>query len=200
MSAQLERYKKIQEMYHFTDSEIQQLHYGVSILWYECSKFILLGIILGLLGRFQEYMITILVLLPLRIFSGGIHFNHYLSCFLFTGVFIACPIYLQNMVSMPESGQLLLLLVCLITTAIVGPVASKKRPPLSRERYRLFRRITCGLLLLYIILFGIVRTFPGENICLLVIVLQTIQLLCAKMVRKGELHEKNNKRSTLQDV
>ncbi len=197
MHSQLERYRELQITYGFTDAEIRYLQYGRSILICEGTKFILLGIILGLLGHFQEYVIVMITLLPLRIFSGGIHFNHYFSCLLFTACFIVCPILLQSAISIPDTAQLPLLFLCLIATAFAGPVPSKKRPPLSHRRYCSFRRITCGLLLIYIILFGFVRSFPGESLCLWVILLQTIQLLCAKGARKGELDEKTDSRSTI---
>lgn len=197
MSSQTERYKRLQATYDFTDLEIKQLHYGVSIIWYECSKFIIMGILFGIMGLLAEYMIAIITLLPIRIFGGGLHFNHYVSCFLFTTFFIACPIFLRDVAMTPESGRLALLALCLVTTALAGPVTSKKRPLLSHRRYCNFRRITCGLLIIYMILFGFVRTFPGENICLWVIVLQTIQLACAKLLRKGEIYEKNDSRSTV---
>ncbi len=199
MAPQTGIYKKIQQKYGFTDFEIKKMHYTISLLGYEGSKLIIMGIFFGLLGLFQDYMVVLATLLPIRVCSGGLHFNRYWTCFTFTFIFIACPIFLHD-VTVPQAGQFVSLLACLIITFFIGPVTSKKRPPIQYKRFLLFRLFTCGLLLLHFIHFAIARTFPGENICFWVIVLQTIQLLCAKLVRKGEIYEKVQQRNSIQDV
>lgn len=190
MNSQTDIYRTIQNTYHFTDLEMKRLNYTLTVFFYEISKFIILAIVFSAAGLFQEYLVSILVLMPIRIFSGGIHFNHYTSCFLFTSAFFTAPILLQS-VSVTEPVRLGILVLCLLTTFLIGPVTSQKRPPITYKRYTMFRLISSGLLLIYIFLLEVFRVLPYENICFWVIILQTIQLICARAARKGDIHEKN---------
>lgn len=189
MTTQSGLYRKVQTDFAFTDLEMQQMKYTLSVLNYELSKFILLGVAASVFGLFAEYAVAMLVLLPIRIFSGGIHFNHYSSCLLFTGLFFTVPILLRD-VAVPYSVCLVTLLVCLFITYLAGPVTSEKRPPIKYARYCRFRLISTGLMLMWLLIFAIVRVFPYQNICFWMIALQSIQLLCAKFARKGEIYEK----------
>ncbi len=189
MTTQSGLYRRIQTDYDFSDLEMQQMKYTLSVLNYELTKFILLGIVASIFGLFAEYAAAMLVLLPIRIFSGGIHFNHYSSCLLFTGLFFAVPILLRD-VAVPYGVQLFALLVCLFITYLTGPVTAEKRRPITYEKYCRFRLISSGLVLMWFLIFAIVKVFPYQNICFWMITLQSIQLLCAKFARKGEIYEK----------
>lgn len=189
MNLQIDIYKRIQNTYHFTDLEMRRLDFTLTMFFYEISKFIILAILFSAVGLFQEYAMSILVLMPIRIFSGGIHFNHYISCFLFTSVFFTVPILLRS-VSPDEPVRLSLMAICLLATFLIGPVTSPKRPPITYKRYSSFRLISTGLLLIYLFLSEVFRVLPYENICFWVVILQTIQLICARVARKGDIHEK----------
>lgn len=190
MKSQIGIYKRIQNTYHFTDLEMRRLDFTLTVFFYEISKFIILAILFSAVGLFQEYAISILVLMPIRIFSGGIHFNHYISCFLFTSVFFTVPVLLRS-VSPDGPVRLGCMAICLLVTYLIGPVTSQKRPPITYKRYTLFRLISTGLLLVDLFLSEVFRVLPYENICFWVIVLQTIQLICARLARKGDIYEKN---------
>lgn len=183
-------YRKIQTTYHFTDVEMQKLSYTFYVFVYEISKFLILGIAFSLLGLWHEYVISLLALMPVRVFSGGIHFNHYYSCFLFTASFFVVAV-LMNAVSLPYPAQPAVMLLCAGVTYFIGPVTSKKRPPIQFGRYQAFRLVSTGLLLLWFLWFVFVRKFPYQNICFWILFLQTIQLICAKLARKGDIYEKN---------
>lgn len=190
MDANSALYQKIQTTYQFTDFEMQKMNYTISVISYEFSKFIILGIAFAVLGLFPEYAVLMLTLIPIRAFSGGIHFDHYYSCFLFTSLFFALPVLLSGIV-LPHPIQLAVLLVCAVITYFIGPVTSKKRPPIQYARYQVFRRISTGLLLVWFFIFAFVGAFPYENLCFWIIALQTIQLICAKIARKGDIYEKD---------
>lgn len=183
-------YHKIQNVYGFTDQEIRRMQYTLSVIGYEGSKLIVFGLLFGILGLFMEYLVTLAVLLPIRIFAGGLHFNHYSSCFLFTAFFLVCPLALRHIMP-PDGIQIALLAACMLTTLAIGPIPSIKRPPFSYRRYTQFRLIAGGVIAIYLFIFAVIREFPGKNICFWVILLQTIQLICAKLVRKGDtIYEK----------
>lgn len=186
MQAQSAVYDKIQAAYQFTDFEMQKLNFTVTVIKYEFSKIILLGTVFGILGYFTEYAILMLTLIPVRMFSGGIHFNHYSSCFLFTSLFSALPILLTGIV-LPHPVQLAILALCTVITYVTGPVTSTKRPPVRYARYCIFRLVSTGVVLMWFFIFAFAGAFPYQNLCFWVIALQTIQLICAKIARKGDI-------------
>lgn len=189
MAAQSALYEKIQSTYEFTDYEMKRLDYTLSVFKCECSKLVILAVVFAVWGRFPEYLVVLLTLLPVRRYSGGIHFNHYRSCFLFTTLFLMLPVLLNSIV-FPLSVQLIVLAFNIGITYAVGPVTSQKRPPLEYKKYRQFRYISTGFLLVWLLVFAFVREFPFENLCFWVLTLQTIQLICARIARKGEIYEK----------
>lgn len=190
MEAQSALYQKIQTTYDFTDFEMQKMNFTISVIKYELSKFLILGIIFALVGLFREYVVLMLTLIPIRTFSGGIHFNHYSSCFLFTAIFSSLPVLLSNIV-LPHTIHVIILAVSVSIIYLTGPVTSPKRPPLQYGRYQTFRLISTGMVLIWFFVFAFARVFPYRNLCFWVISLQTIQLICAKLARKGEIYEKD---------
>lgn len=185
-----EHYKSWQKMYGFTDHEIERLRYGLSVIASEGSKLILMTILFVVLGKFELYAIAVVTLLPIRIFSGGLHFNHYISCLLFTTSFFVLCVFLSTHLYLSQQCQSIINGICLFITFFTGPVTSKKRPPLSHRQYNMYRLISSGLLFIYVVCFIVADTFPHRNLCFHVITLQTIQLVCARLARKGEKYEK----------
>lgn len=190
MAAQSALYKKIQSTYEFTDYEMKRLDYTLSVFKCEGSKLFILAAAFAVWGHFPEYIIVILTLLPVRRYSGGIHFNHYGSCFLFTALFFVLPVLLDGVV-LSYPVQLAVLLFNVTATYLVGPVTSRKRPPLEYKKYRKFRYMSTTFVFAWFILFAFVRVFPYGNLCFWVLTLQTIQLICARIARKGEIYEKD---------
>ena len=186
MEAQSALYQKIQTTYDFTDFEMQKMNFTISVFKCEGSKLIILGIVFAVLGLFREYAILMLTLVPVRMFSGGIHFDHYYSCFLFTTLFSFLPILLTG-ITLPHSVQVVVMAASIGITYLVGPVTSKKRPPIPYKRYWVFRLFSTGVVLFWFFVFAFAGAFPYRNLCFWVIALQTIQLICAKIARKGEL-------------
>ncbi len=189
METQSALYRKIQSTYHFTDFEMQRMKYTISVFHCEFSKLLILGIAFYIFGYFPEYIVLMLTLIPIRRYSGGIHFNHYSSCFLFTAFFFIMPVVLNSIV-LPYVGQLVILALSAGVTYLAGPVTSTKRPPMKYKKYREAQLVSTAIVVIWFFIFAIVRVFPYENLCFWVITLQTIQLICAKIARKGDIYEK----------
>lgn len=189
MATQSALYQKIQTTYDFTDFEMQKINYTISVFKCEFSKILVLGAAFAFLGIFPEFMVMMVALIPIRRYSGGIHFKRYSSCFIFTALFFALPVLLNHIV-LSYPLQLAILDISIAVTYIVGPVTAPNRPPLEYKMYQKFRLISTGLVLAWSIIIAFARVFPYQNICFWVITLQTIQLICAKPARKGDIYEK----------
>ena len=114
-------------------TEKAKLNYFFSCIVYEGSKIILFLLFFTITGHLKEFLYSILILLPLRIISGGLHFKHYLSCFAFSfGYFYVVTTPLRSMI--PTFGiTFVTLCICVLVNFHVGPVTSDSRPALSAK-------------------------------------------------------------------
>ena len=74
-------------MKSFIKSNLKLQNYEIKIIKYVClcfisetSKFFLLLLFFYFQNHIKEYLVSLLILLPLRWYSGGLHLKHYLSC------------------------------------------------------------------------------------------------------------------------
>ncbi len=185
-----ERIKKhLQTQYNFTSLEAGKIIYGFQVLLYELSKLLILILISILFHRTIEVFIITVVLMSIRSYCGGLHFSHYISCFVFTAGFYIAVIALSSY-SLPENAIALGLVVSLAIFTLVGPITSVMRPRLKPADVQRYTRRVTYILLGYSALILVFETLPYRNIIFWVIVLQILQLLCARMTQKGEYYEK----------
>lgn len=183
--------EQIQSSYQFTDLEMKRLTYTLKAVSSELIKTLLLSALFYKLGHLPEFFIGVLILITIRCNSGGLHMEHFITCLLFTLTFmLLAVIILPACVSVPYMIKPLILALCILITFLTAPVASKKRPPAAPEAKRRYRNRATGLLFIYSISILILKTTPIADICFWIIVLQTLQLLCAVAAQKGGNNEK----------
>lgn len=182
--------EQIQSSYQFTDLEMKRLKYTLKAVSSELVKTLLLSILFFNLGHLPEFLIGVLVLITIRCNSGGLHMEHFITCFLFTLAFMLLSvIVLPSYVPVPYAVKPVILALCILITFLAAPVAAKKRPPAAPETKRRYRNRATGLLFLYSVIIIILKTTPIADICFWIIVLQTLQLLCAVAAQKGGENE-----------
>ena len=81
----------------FTSYQLELLRYLYLCITYEGSKFLILLIFFSFFHLGVEFCMEVLFLLALRNFFGGLHFNHYISCFAFTLAFSSTGIALSHL-------------------------------------------------------------------------------------------------------
>lgn len=170
----------------FTSYELELLRYFYLCIAYDGSKFLILLIFFSFFHLAREFYMEILFLLSLRSFFGGLHFKHYTSCFAFTFAFSSTGIILSHLVVLENNCQIILLVMIILISTTVKPVVSANRPPLSSRQECIYHRYGMTVLLIYFAFFLTIQSFPYRNICFWVIVLQTLQLIAAKLFMKGE--------------
>lgn len=176
---------------YYTPKEIAIIRYMYLCFTYETSKFLIMLIFFTILGLHKEYCIAILALLSIRNFFGGLHFEHYWSCFLFTFLFMGTGIWLSLNVFLARDIELVVLIFSIVMGFFIGPVISNKRRALSEKQFMIYRLCGTIILVIYFSLFYFKITFPYNNICFWVVVLQTLQLIVAKYLRKEKkTHER----------
>lgn len=181
---------QIQGAYHFSDNEMARMDYTLKVFSYELSKLLFFTLFFLFIGKLEEYIVCLIALLPLRWLSGGLHLKHFWSCFVFSFVFFNLIILGLEHYMLPEAVQVILLIFSNLCLYGIGPVTSSKRKTMTKRRYDSMRIISSLILLIYTAAYFVLENVPHRNIIFWSIILQIIQLFCARMVRKGEIYEK----------
>ena len=167
--------------------ELARIHYLFLCIVSEGSKLLIMYIIFHSLHMTREYFITLIVLLSVRNFSGGIHLKHYTSCLLFTFGFILSIILMSRAVALNAMIEGGLLLIAAVLLLITGPVTSDSRPALSPEQDRSFRRTGFVIILIYSFVLFCMKTLTCHDLIFWVIVFQILQLIAAKMIKERRI-------------
>ncbi len=179
----------LQDEFQFSSLDAGRIIYAIKAIFSELSKLLIALLVALPLGYADEVLIATIVLLSIRCNSGGLHFSHYISCFLFTSAFYVMAIALSRYPL--SNGYLALgLLLSLGIFLITGPITSVMRPRLTAAEVKKFSHRVIILLLVYSSLLILLETLPYRELIYWVMVLQIFQLLCAKIARKGEIYEK----------
>ena len=179
----------LQDEFQFSSLDAGRIIYAIKAIFSELSTLLIALLVALPLGYADEVLIATIVLLSIRCNSGGLHFSHYISCFLFTSAFYVMAIALSRYPL--SNGYLALgLLLSLGIFLITGPITSVMRPRLTAAEVKKFSHRVIILLLVYSSLLILLETLPYRELIYWVIVLQIFQLLCAKIARKGEIYEK----------
>lgn len=179
----------LQDEFQFSSLDAGRIIYAIKAIFSELSKLLIALLVALPLGYADEVLIATIVLLSIRCNSGGLHFSHYISCFLFTSAFYVMAIALSRYPL--SNGYLALgLLLSLGIFLITGPITSVMCPRLTAAEVKKYSHRVIILLLVYSSLLILLETLPYRELIYWVIVLQIFQLLCAKFARKGEIYEK----------
>lgn len=170
-------------------SDKAKLNYFFSCVIYEGSKIILFLFFFTLTKRLEGFLYSMIILLPLRIISGGLHFKHYLSCLAFSfGYFYLVNVPFSGM--MPQYGNtLFILIICTLINYYIGPVTSDSRPPLSPDSIKRGKLNIMIITVYDTILTALFYETPLAPIGFWTIVLHSVQLIIAKLRKKrGDIY------------
>ena len=183
--------EQIQSSYQFTDLEMAKMDYTLKVFAYELSKLVFFFVFFAVIGKFSEFAVCLVALLPFRWISGGIHLKHYWSCFFFRFFFFCVFLFMGEMFTLPLYAQISLFVLSNLLLFFIGPVPSAKRKVMTKKQYTNKRFLSSLILLVYTILYFALQNVPHRSVVFWSIILQIIQLICAKLTRKGEIYEKD---------
>ena len=138
------------------DIDILKIRYTISSLKSEMIKTIFLISIFFLMGLTVPFLFTMIYIIPIRIFSGGFHFNNNIRCFLTSLVyFLLCVLFLPQVLHQSFVYRFLLFISAVLI--IVLPIMpSDKRPIIRIDKYLLNKYVSMAFVLIYIFLFQFV--------------------------------------------
>lgn len=188
--------RMIQTEYGYTDFQMKQIRYIVLSLGSEISKLMILIYFFHMISRLSEIIVSVITLLAVRNFTGGIHLKHYMSCLVLSFCFFYLGIcVLPSLINLDTLTMLIVLNICILLTYLIGPIFSVYRPPLSKEEQKSCCTKAATSILIYMLTVFLFQKNDLLYTGFWIIVLQTLQLGLAKIIfyKKGKKNEKNLK-------
>lgn len=169
----------------FSHKEIIKIKYALDVISNEMTKLIPLLIFFIYVKDVDLFIFSVAVLLPVRIFSGGLHFKSSIKCFLFTCVFFIGIYYFSVFFTIEKNAPSLALALLILASIIaLSPAPNDCRPVNSDEKTQRFRIIVFSITLIWlIILFLFVDNSTYFTVGFITLSLQSIQLIIAYIVR-----------------
>lgn len=174
----------IQTKYEFTDFQIAQLRYFFLTVFGELSKLILMGFLFR--EKIGLYIWAVILLRLTRSASGGLHCKTYWGCFFLSLLYMFSAIELLPLLPVNKFWQMTGLFICIMVSHHIGPITSAKHPALSGEvQMKLRMKLVTVIFIFYIFLY-IMPQNRYMTVGFWVIILNTLQLIIAKIKIKGE--------------
>lgn len=186
--------EQIQAEYCYTKFQMDQIDYILFSLSSEVSKLVFITLFFSYISKLPELIVSVIALLSVRNFTGGIHLKRYISCLLLSfGFFFLGICILPNLINLDTLAMLIVLDICIILVYSIGPVLSVYRTPLSEGEKKSSCIKAATSILIYALLVFIFQKNSLLYAGFWMIVLQTLQLGLAKIIFNKKGNEKNEK-------
>lgn len=178
----------LKKYYQFSDYQVAVLQFVGKTLASELSKLLIMGIIFH--DRLDIYAAAVTVMIFLRTATGGLHCRRYISCLSASFTYLFLAIIVLPMISVSKVFQLTILLLCMLCVYYVGPVTSTIHLPLKDSLVKRVKIQAFLFIFFFIVVTYIVPENPYITVGFWVIILHTLQLIAARIIKKGEPYER----------
>lgn len=164
------------------NDEFEQIQYALATILNEVFKIIILILLFSIIGNFNCILFSMIILLSIRLFSGGLHAKTLLGCLIWTSLFFTLTTIIAPLLpKLSSSMYYLLSLLSLLVIIIKAPYPNSKRPIKKKKRmmYLKILAIFFSIFWTYILLFYITAS-TYLNCGIATILLQSLQLLYTK--------------------
>lgn len=124
------------EMPDIDDERAEVIDYGLHIIIGELPKTLITLVVAYLLGVFKLTLLTVLLLLPYRAFSGGFHLKTHIGCFLGTTLYYCGLAKISNYIFLYNPMKLIFIL----SVWIFGMIIIKLYAPADTENVPILRK------------------------------------------------------------
>ena len=125
------------EMPDVDDERAEVINYGLQILLGEVPKIFIMLAIAYLLGVFKLSLITFLILMPYRTFSGGIHLKTHIGCIVTTCAFYCGTALLAKYIVFSNIAKYIMIGVLtifgIVMIKLYAPADTEEVPILSKK-------------------------------------------------------------------
>lgn len=170
---------------NLSSKEQKFLIFRIKCMLYDISKLILFITFFAAIHKLDSFVYAFLIFYPIRQISGGLHFKHYVSCLVFSFVYM----YLAVAVLAPITLELVAVVPILVTCAgiiyLIGPIRPPSRPALSRQEFEEHRKKALGIVCYESVLIILFFDSRLASAAYWTIILHALQLIMAFIIKKG---------------
>ena len=191
------------EMPEIDDERAEVINYGLQLTIGEIPKFFIMIAIAFLLGVGELSILSFLVILPYRMFSGGFHMKTHIGCIVCTTLMYSGNSFFSKFFVLPQDVKLVVTLLIwifgLVMITLYAPADTENVPILSkkeRKKQKILSYITFTTILT-ISLF--IKEPIISNICVYGMFIQTLCItrLAYKLTNNKFGYEEYNKNSNM---
>ena len=183
------------KMQDINDEKAEVINYGLHLLVGEIPKTFIFIAIAAILGILKEFLITFLIILPYRTFSGGFHLKTHIGCILMTSLYYCGIAYLSRLFILETTIKYILIALIwvfgIIMCKLYAP-ADTENVPILRKKDRKIKQILSYITLTITLIIGIViQNNVIANIIILGMLIQSILIsrLAYKITNNKYGHE-----------
>ncbi|AKN34160.1 hypothetical protein Ccar_11850 [Clostridium carboxidivorans P7] len=164
------------------ESNKENVIYALEAILGELFKIIVLLLIFLILHKSKFFIFSLLILISIRIFSGGIHLKTFNQCLLFSAfVFILTALISPSIPKMNSGIYYGIAIFDILSISIKSPCPNKKRPIKNFNRFIYLKILSIFFTILWIwTLFFYITDDSLFNCGLATITVQSIQLVLSK--------------------
>lgn len=133
-------HKIITSVNGYDESRIEEISFGLQLLIGEIPKFFITFILAWLLNIIDLTIISFMIILPYRMFSGGFHLNTHLGCIIATNTMYIGSAYLANILNFNDIVKYILIAITFIFSftmiAKYAPADTENVPVLQKKERR----------------------------------------------------------------
>ena len=162
------------------DERAEVINYGIHILIGEMPKFfIFLGIAL-ILGIVKEFLLSMLVIIPYRAFSGGFHLKTHIGCICMTSLYYCGIAYVSKFQLFSNNTKYILIPIVwifgMIMCKLYAPADTENIPILRKKERRIKQILSYIILTITLIIGAVINNYVISNIIILGMFLQSIMI------------------------
>lgn len=160
--------------------------FRLKCMLYDMSKVILFVAFFTAIHKLDSFVYAFLIFFPVRQISGGLHFKHYVSCLVFSFVYMYAAVVLLAPMKLALVTVIPILAVCTAVIYMIGPILAPTRPALTRQEFAERRlkafKIICYEIVLTVLFFDSELASAGYW----TIIMHTLQLLIAWIMKNSK--------------
>ena len=163
------------------DERAEVIKYGLELIIGELPKMFLLFVIAWLLGIFKYTLISVAIILPYKLVSGGVHLKTHIGCILGTSLLYCGNVFISKYINIPDIKNQIIFSAIIFTFAIImislyAP-ADTENVPILRKKERAKKKIISYIIVTAMIIISfLVKDRVISNMFRVGVLLQSIMI------------------------
>lgn len=171
----------------YSSDDMDKIKYSLQSIFYECEKILILCIVFALFNQLDYYLITLIVLLSIRLNTGGYHSKSNLGCLLLTFFMFFIAINIFSLVHLSNIIKYMLAFLSLLVILLTAPVLSVQKQKVLTVNITVKKILSFAITTFWFIIFFYKNNTYTVSV-LGIIFLQSMQLLFEYM-KRGNINE-----------